>query len=95
MSGVFQNIDHPPPPPGECVPPCLWCGGRTHSLGGVGVGGQYFGRRQTQLCTLHMQVLCAWSACHNLYKEGTAVYKKESARVPLGPSLIIGTLAST
>jgi hypothetical protein len=28
----------------------LWCGGRTHLLGGE--GGQYFGRRQTQLCTL-------------------------------------------
>jgi hypothetical protein len=32
----------PPPtpwPPGECVPPRLWCGGRTHSLGGEGGGG--------------------------------------------------------
>jgi hypothetical protein len=28
----------------------LWCGGRTHLLGGE--GGHYFGRRQTQLCTL-------------------------------------------
>jgi hypothetical protein len=30
MSGVFRNIDpitHSPP--GECVPPLLWCGGRT------------------------------------------------------------------
>jgi hypothetical protein len=36
-----------------CVPPRFWCGGRTHSLGGKGVGGQYFGRRQTLLCTLH------------------------------------------
>jgi hypothetical protein len=62
MSGVFQNIDPPnPSPPGECVPPRLWCGGRTHSLGGEGVGGQYFGRRQTQLCTLHMKVLCEYS----------------------------------
>jgi hypothetical protein len=42
MSGV-----HPPPPP-----PRLWCGGRTHSLGGEGVGVQYFGRCQTQICTL-------------------------------------------
>jgi hypothetical protein len=33
--------------------PRLWCGGRTHSLGGEGVGGQYF-RRQTLLCTLHL-----------------------------------------
>jgi hypothetical protein len=31
-----------PSPPGECVPLRLWCGGRTHSLGGEGVGGQYF-----------------------------------------------------
>ncbi len=30
-----------PSPPGECVPPSpsLWCGGRTHSLGGGGGGG--------------------------------------------------------
>ncbi len=41
-----------PSPTGECVPPRLWCGRRTHSLGGEG------GRRQTQLCTLHMYVLC-------------------------------------
>ncbi len=36
MAGVF------PPPSGECVPPALWCGGRTHSLGGEGVGGSVF-----------------------------------------------------
>jgi hypothetical protein len=36
MSGVFQNID--PSPPGKCVPPRLWCGGTTHSLGGEGIG---------------------------------------------------------
>jgi hypothetical protein len=56
MSCVFQNIDPPPPsPPGECVPPPprLCCGGRKHSPGGEerGKGGQYFGRRKTQLCT--------------------------------------------
>jgi hypothetical protein len=46
MSGVFQNIDRP------ASAPRLWCGGRTHSLVGEGVGGvQYFGRRQTLLCT--------------------------------------------
>jgi hypothetical protein len=45
MSGVFQNIDPPPPlclvsvyPP----PPRLWCGGRKHSLGGEGGGGSIF-----------------------------------------------------
>jgi hypothetical protein len=31
MSDVFRNID--PSPPGECA------GGRTHSLGGEGMGG--------------------------------------------------------
>jgi hypothetical protein len=36
-----ENIDPPPPSqPGECVPPRLLCGGRTHPLGGEGVGGQ-------------------------------------------------------
>jgi hypothetical protein len=45
---------HTPSPPDECG-----AGGRTHSLGVEGVGGQYFVRRQTLLCTLHMQVLCA------------------------------------
>jgi hypothetical protein len=34
-------------------PPPAFGGGRPHSLGGEGVGGQYFGRRQTQRCTLH------------------------------------------
>jgi hypothetical protein len=26
MSGVFQNIDPPPSPPGECVPPAFGAG---------------------------------------------------------------------
>jgi hypothetical protein len=40
MSGVVRNIDPHPLTPGECVPPRLWWGGgRTHSLGGEGVGG--------------------------------------------------------
>jgi hypothetical protein len=34
MSGVFRNIDPPPP-----HPPAFGAGGRTHSLGGKGVGG--------------------------------------------------------
>jgi hypothetical protein len=40
MSGVFQNVDPPPPqrPVSVCVSPRLWCGGRTHSLGGGGWG---------------------------------------------------------
>ncbi len=38
----------------EClsVPGNTGCGGRTHSPSGEGGGGQYFGRRKTQLCTL-------------------------------------------
>jgi hypothetical protein len=41
MAGVFQNIDPPSPsPPDDCVG--LWCGGRTHSLGGEGGGGSIF-----------------------------------------------------
>ncbi len=55
MPGVFQNIDpHPPHRPASVCSPRLWCGGgRTHSLGGEEGGeGQYFGSRQTQLCTV-------------------------------------------
>ncbi len=51
LSGVFQNID--PSPPSECVPPPLVRGEDTLA-GWSGGGVQFFGRRQTQLCTLHM-----------------------------------------
>jgi hypothetical protein len=46
MSGVFQNIDPPTPLTARqvCPPPA------------PKVGGQYFRRRQTQICTLQ---LCA------------------------------------
>jgi hypothetical protein len=60
MSGVFQNIDPPTPsPPGECVTPKPLVRGRTYSLGGEGVRGQYFWK--TLLCTLHTSVLCVLS----------------------------------
>jgi hypothetical protein len=53
MLCVFQNIDPPPPsPPGECVPPAFVTGGGHTRRVEKGVGGQYFGRRNTQLCTL-------------------------------------------
>ncbi len=43
------------PPPGECVPPAFGAGGGHTRWVERGVGGgQYFGRRQTQLCTLHI-----------------------------------------
>ncbi len=38
MSGIFQNIDPPPPHRPARVCPRLWCGGRTHSLDGEGGG---------------------------------------------------------
>jgi hypothetical protein len=65
MSGVFQNVDPPPPhrPASVYPPPRLWCGGRTHSLGGEGVGGQEFGRRQTLLCTLYYTSTLCFNPC--------------------------------
>jgi hypothetical protein len=53
MSGVFQNIDPPPPHRLASVYPRLcYGGGHTRWVErGVG-GGQQFGRRQTLLCTL-------------------------------------------
>jgi hypothetical protein len=36
MSGALRNID---PPPTPLTARRVWCGGRTHSLGGEGVGG--------------------------------------------------------
>jgi hypothetical protein len=54
MSCVFQNIDpHPPLRPSSVYPPprLCWGGGHTRRLERE-VGGQYFGRRKTQLCTL-------------------------------------------
>jgi hypothetical protein len=42
MSGFFRNIDPPPPQrPASVYPPPPLVRGRTHSLGGEGVGGQY------------------------------------------------------
>ncbi len=53
MSLVFQNIDPPPPsPPGDCVPPAFVGGGGHTRRAERGVGGQYFGRRETQDCPL-------------------------------------------
>jgi hypothetical protein len=49
VSGVFRTIDPPPSAPicSKCVLPPHQRRGDTHSQGGEGVGGQYFGRRQT------------------------------------------------
>jgi hypothetical protein len=41
MSGVFRNIDPPPPRrPASVYLPAFGAGGRRHSLGGEGVGDQ-------------------------------------------------------
>jgi hypothetical protein len=63
MSGVFRNIDPPTPtPPGECVPPPpppLVSGGRTHSLGGEGVGGSKVRNMpDTALYSIYVSTLC-------------------------------------
>ncbi len=42
MSGVFQNIDPSPPHRPASVYLCLWCGGRTQSLGAEGGRGSIF-----------------------------------------------------
>jgi hypothetical protein len=49
VSGVFQTIDTPPPlhPASVSSPRTNGGGVHTHTPGGEGVGGQYFGRRQT------------------------------------------------
>jgi hypothetical protein len=57
QSLAFSKILTPHRPASVYPPPLVR--GRTHSLGVEVVRGQYFGRRQTLLCTLHMQVLCA------------------------------------
>ncbi len=38
MSGVFRNMTTPLTARRECPIPRLWCAGRTHSLGGEGLG---------------------------------------------------------
>jgi hypothetical protein len=59
MSGVFQYIDPPPPHRPASVYLAAFGAGRGYTrCVEREVEGQYFGRRQTQLCTLHMKVLC-------------------------------------
>jgi hypothetical protein len=53
MSCVFQNIDPPPSsPPSAWVTPAFVAGGGHTRRVERGVGGQYFGRSKTPLCTL-------------------------------------------
>jgi hypothetical protein len=56
MSGVFQNIDAPPPHrPASVSSPRLWCGGRTHLLGG---GSKVRKTPDTALYSIHVSTLC-------------------------------------
>jgi hypothetical protein len=49
----LPNIDPPSPsPPGECVPPAFVGGGGQTRRAERGMGGQYFGRRETKDCPL-------------------------------------------
>jgi hypothetical protein len=51
MSCFFQNNEPPPPLFPPCAASVVAGGGQTRRVE-RGVGGQYFGRRKTQLCTL-------------------------------------------
>jgi hypothetical protein len=67
MSGVFQNIDPPPPHrPASVYPPAFGAGrGHTRWLERTIVlvwgGGGVFGRRQTLPCILYVYVSTWWS----------------------------------
>ncbi len=72
----------PPHHPASVYTPRFWCGGRTHTLGGKGVGGQYFGRHQTLLCTLLYKCkyfVSSWHIFHpipcSLYCTSNAMYR--------------------
>ncbi len=61
MSGVFQNIDPPPSPHGECVPPRVgWVGGGGHTRQGErGVGSIFWKTPDTALYSIYVStVLC-------------------------------------
>ncbi len=62
MSGVFWNIDPTPPHrPARLYPPRLWCGGRTHSLGGEGVGGSIVRKTpDNALYSIYVRTLCVY-----------------------------------
>jgi len=101
MSGVFQNNDPPPTARRVCTPLPLVRGEDTLA-GWSGGGGSIFWKTpdtslySTYASTLCVECLsCLSQSLQRGYSTGTAVYKKESARVPLKSSLIIRTLAST
>ncbi len=60
VSGVFRTIDPTPPLHPASVSSQRTKGGGTHLPGGEGVGGQYFGRRQTLDWPLTVKSLYDW-----------------------------------
>jgi hypothetical protein len=72
MSGVFRNIDPPPSHPLASVYPLAFgVGGRTHSLGGEGLGGSIV--RKTPDTALYYTYMCKYFVVTGLkYKPGTA-----------------------
>ncbi len=72
VSGVFQNIDPPPPsPPSECVLPPHQRRWGVHTRRAVrGVGGQYFGRRQRYRIGL-LQYNLSTGGCMQFYRAET------------------------
>ena len=60
VSGVFRTIDPTPPLHPASVSSQRTKGGGTHVPGGEGVGGQYFGRRQTLDWPLTVKSLYDW-----------------------------------
>ncbi len=84
QSYVFRLPKYWPPTPLSarwvCTP--RLCSGRTtHSPGGEGVGGQYFGRRKTQLCTLPISnPLCCTLSVQQTLKSSALSFYRHSTR---------------
>jgi hypothetical protein len=81
MSLFFQNIDpSAPSTPGECVPrvpPAFGAGGGHTRLVEKGVGGQYFGRRETQcMYSTYVSTLCVRWSNSTTYSLFNLKYKK-------------------
>jgi hypothetical protein len=76
MSGVFQNIDPPPPARRVCPPTAFGAGGGYTRWVERGVGGQHLGRRHadTALYSTYVSTLwvCLWKGqmfpkpCHSV-----------------------------
>ncbi len=88
MSGVFQTIDPPTPLTARRVcTPRLWCGGRTHSLGGEGGGGVHILEdADTALYSTHVSTLWVCGSLvgapspqqHSLQPQVTGPQEKET-----------------